>query len=337
MMGKRRARAVHDYIVARRLRQLADRIDIVHVWPGGGRQTMEMAAKLGIPTVLERCNSHTGYVYEVVQREAERLGVTVPDEDEASFNANTLRMEQEEFRLVTRLLCPSEFVVRTLLDKGFSSDRLARHIYGFDDKTYWPRPDYRPGTAGLKALFVGVGSVRKGVHYALEAWLKSPAHKDGTFTLAGKFFPEYSAKLSSMLAHPSVRTLGHCENVPELMRESDILLLPSLEEGFGLVCTEAMGSGCVPLVSEACTDLCQHMKTALVHPIGDVATLGQHITLLQKDRALLGKLRAAGLSLRPAMTWEAAGRRLLGAYRETISMHRRDNPSRNSAASLKTA
>ena len=37
-----------------------------------------------------------------------------------------------------------------------------------------------------------------------------------------------------MLAHPSVKVLGHRNDVPELMRKSDILVLPSIEEGFGL-------------------------------------------------------------------------------------------------------
>jgi hypothetical protein len=32
-----------------------------------------------------------------------------------------------------------------------------------------------------------VCAVRKGVHYALEAWLQSPACQDGTFLIAGKF------------------------------------------------------------------------------------------------------------------------------------------------------
>jgi glycosyltransferase involved in cell wall biosynthesis len=282
---------------------------------------METAARLGIPTLLERCNSHTGYVYDVVQKEAERLGVKLAPGDEAAFNAEKLRMEEKELQLADRLLCPSEFVVRTLLDKGFSSDRLARHMYGFDEKAYWPRPDYQPNSKGLRMLFVGVGAVRKGLHFALEAWLKSPAHQHGTFAIAGTFFPDYRAKLSSMLAHPSVRVLGQRNDIPELMRNSDVLVLPSLEEGFGLVCTEAMGSGCVPLVSDACTDFCRHMENSLVHPVGDVNALATHLTLVHEDRSLLQKLRTAGLQMRSALTWDAAGVRLLEAYRETISLH----------------
>jgi glycosyltransferase involved in cell wall biosynthesis len=122
-----------------------------------------------------------------------------------------------------------------------------------------------------------------------------------------------------MLAHPSVKMLGHRNDVPELVRHSDILVLPSIEEGFGLVCTEAMASGCVPLVSDACTELCRHMENALVHPVGDMKALTEHITTLHQDRALLEKLRAAGLNAVPDFTWTAAGVKLLEAYRKVIA------------------
>ncbi len=34
-----------------------------------------------------------------------------------------------------------------------------------------------------------------------------------------------------MLAHPSVKVLGHRNDLPDLMRQSDILVLPSIGEG----------------------------------------------------------------------------------------------------------
>jgi glycosyltransferase involved in cell wall biosynthesis len=172
-------------------------------------------------------------------------------------------------------------------------------------------------------LFVGVCAVRKGLHYALEAWLKSPASEKGTFLIAGEFLAAYREKLEPMLSHPSVQVLGHRNDVPELMRKSDLLILPSIEEGFGLVIAEAMGSGCVPLASEACTDICIHMKTGLVHRVGDVDTITEQITLLDRDRALLEKLRVGALEYRPEITWKAAGRKLLSAYQETIADYRR--------------
>lgn len=322
ILGTTRAVALHDWIVARRIEKLAGQIDIIHTWPTGALETLKTASRLGIPTVLERPNAHTGFAMEVVRQECQRLGVSLPPDHEHAYDAKKLHREEAEYRLATRLLCPSEFVVKTFLDRGYAREQLARHIYGYDEKTYYPRSQPADSKCGLTMLFVGVCAVRKGVHYALKAWLKSPASKDGTFLIAGEFLPAYEEKLAPMLAHPSVRVLGHRNDVPDLMRKSDILILPSIEEGFGLVITEAMGSGCVPLASEACTEICSHMKTGLMHRIGDVETLSQHITMLHEDRALLARLRAASLKGCPEITWTAAGERLLDVYRETISVHK---------------
>ena len=60
------------------------------------------------------------------------------------------------------------------------------------------------------------------------------------------------------------------------------------------------------------------MGNGLVHPVGDVETLAQHITLLHQDRVLLEKLRAASLSTVNQITWTAAGVKLLEAYHEIL-------------------
>jgi glycosyltransferase involved in cell wall biosynthesis len=322
LIGQLRVPAVHDHIVARRLEKLAGEIDIVHVWNLGARETLKAAARLGIPTVLERPNANTRFAMEVVQQECDRIGVQLPPDHEHAYNAEKLAKEEEEYTLAFRLLCPTEFVVKTFVDKGYPAQQLIRHFYGYDEKVYYPSKEPRDPKRGLTMLSVGVCAVRKGLHFALEAWLRSPASKDGTFLIAGDFLPAYREKLSSMLAHPSVKVLGHRNDVPELMRNSDILVLPSIEEGFGLVVTEAMGSGCVPVVSEACTEICDHMKTGLMHKVADVDALTEHITMLHENRDLLERLRAEGLRVAPQVTWTAAGARLVEAYRETIDSFR---------------
>jgi glycosyltransferase involved in cell wall biosynthesis len=316
-LGTLRALALHDRLVAQALPKLSDTIDVVHTWPLAGLQTLRAAKRLGITTVVERPNAHTRFAMEAVAQECERLGVVLPADQEHAYNAGKLRMEEEEYDLADYLLCPSDFVVKTFREEGFDADRLVRHIYGYDEQLYFPQAGERERVAGIDALFVGVCAVRKGVHFALEAWLRSPASRTGTFRIAGEFLPDYEAKLADMLAHPSVEVLGHRTDVPELMRRSDILMLPSIEEGFGLVCTEAVGSGCVPLVSDACTELCVHEQDALVHTVGDVDALTQHLTLLDADRDRLAEMRAACLAAAPTLTWTAAGRQLLEVYEQT--------------------
>lgn len=319
LTGTIRACAIHDYIVARRLEKLAGSIDIVHAWPLGALRTLRTAARLGIPAVVERPNSHTAFAYEVVQRECERLGVMLPSGVEHVFNERVLHREEQEYDAAYRILCPSEFVVETFIERGFSKEKLVRHTYGFDERRFFAGSGSHDARKGLRMIFVGFCAVRKGVHFALEAWLKSTACENGQFLIAGEFTPAYSEKLKGMLSHPSVKVLGHRADVAELMRQSDVLVLPSIEEGFGLVCVEAMGSGCVPLVSRACTDVCKHLENALVHEVGDTDALSRHISLLNDDRQALDRLRTACLDAAPRLTWAAAGRRLLESYEEVIA------------------
>ncbi len=318
LLGARRACALHDWVVARRLEALAGQVDVVHLWPLGALRTLRAAARLGISSVLERPNAHTRFAYQAVREECARLGVQLPANHEHAWNRAVLAREEEEYRQAYRLLCPSDFVVQTFLRQGFPRERLLRHEYGFDETTFYPAATPRPA-GGLRVLFAGVCAVRKGLHFALQAWLRSPAHHQGTFLIAGEFLPAYARKLAYPLSHPSVHVLGDRNDLPELMRQSDVLVLPSIEEGFGLVCAEAMGSGCVPLVSDACTEICVHMANALVHRVGDVDTLTRHLTMLHRDRDLLLRLRAACLREAPHHTWTAAGIKLLRAYRQAIA------------------
>jgi glycosyltransferase involved in cell wall biosynthesis len=314
LLGTYRACALHDWLVARRLPSLAGKIDIIHAWPLGALRTIRAAKKLGIPVALERCNAHTRFAYEVVRQECERIGVPLPPGHEHAFNAAILEHEEKEYALADALLCPSDFTVKTFVDQGFPRERLVRFIYGVDEKKFHRSDKPRDPKAGLKMIFVGVCAVRKGLHYALEAWLKSEASKNGRFLIAGDFIPAYREKLAPMLAHPSVEVLGHRNDVPELMRECDLFVLPSIEEGFGLVCTEAMASGCVPLVSDACTDLCRHHINSMVHSVGDVAELSRQMTQLHENRQLLQAMREACIAEIPNITWRAAGEYLLNAY-----------------------
>jgi glycosyltransferase involved in cell wall biosynthesis len=306
------------------LESLVGRIDIVHAWPTAALQTLKTAARLGIPAVLERPNAHTRFAYDTVQRECQRLGIDLPPGHEYYYDKEILRKEEEEYSLAYRVLCPSEFVVRTFVDKGFRHETLTRHQYGVDETVFYPPAEPRNPNHGLTMLFVGVAAVRKGVHFALEAWLNSSAHRDGRFLIAGEFLPAYREKFSAMLSHPSVHVLGHRNDIADLMRRSDILVLPSIEEGYGLVVAEAMGSGCVPLTSDACTEICRHMETGLMHRAGDVEALTRQISMLHENRALLERLRAATLKAIPTITWTAAGTRLLDVYREVIAAYRRE-------------
>jgi len=318
LLGRDRACKLHDWIVAHRMKKAAEKVDLVHTFPLGSLTTLKTARELGIPSVLERCNAHTAFAYKVVQDECERLGVSMPSGHEHAYNEAYLRREEEEYRQADYLLCPSKFVARTFLDKGYPAKKIARFQYGFDETKCFPARQPRDSNDGLTVLFAAGCAPRKGLHYALEAWLQSSAHRTGTFLIAGEFIPGYAERLSSMLSHPSVKLIGFRKDLPEVMRGADILILPSIEEGSALVTYDARGCGCVLLVSDASGAVCEHMENALVHKVGDVPALTEHLSTLDKDRALLNRLRENSLRTAHELTWKAAGEKLLEEYRRIL-------------------
>lgn len=334
LVGKLRALALHDKIVAHRLKSLAGRIDVIHVWPCAALETIRTARKLGIPTLLERPNAHTRFCYEVVAAEHQRIGIGTPHHDYLG-DPTVLEREEAEFAACDYLLCASEFAARSFIEAGFASSKILRHQYGFDQEAYRPASVDRDPAKPFTAIFVGVDAVRKGLHLAMQAWLDSTAGKDGKFYIAGELNEEFRRRFADFLSHPSIVQLGHRHDVPELMRIADVLLMPSIEEGFGLVCAEAIAVGCVPLASDACTELCVHMQNALVHGAGDVATLCRQITEVHDHPELLAKLRAGALQSRNQWTWGRAGEVLSDAYRIAVTQRSQRNAS--SLANLSVA
>lgn len=316
LLGSQRACVLHDWLVARQLRAFAGKIDLIHVWPVGAMETIKEAKRLGIATVLERPNAHTRFAYEVVQKECHRLGVALPSGHEHAYKPGVLAREEAEYELTDWLLCPSDFVARTFVDRGFPAEKLLRHQYGYDDNIFFPDAKRGDKKKGLTVLFAGGCAPRKGLHYALDAWLQSQVHEEGTFLIAGAFVSGYAERLSAQLAHPTVKVLGHRNDLPDLMRNSDVLILPSIEEGSALVSSEARGCGCVLLVSDATGAICEHGKNALVHSVGDVRTLTRHLDMVSGDRRLLSKLREASLRTVREITWTAAGRKLEWVYQQ---------------------
>jgi glycosyltransferase involved in cell wall biosynthesis len=313
LLGMDKTMAYHDDRVAAHLRERAGAYDVVHCWPGATLATAGVAAKIGVPALREVPNTHTGNAYEVVGRLCEELGVELPPGSSHRYNPGRLAHEEAEYQAAFRLLTPSEHVADTFRARGFKDEKLLRHRYGFDPNAFAP-PDHEPEPGPLRALFLGSVGPRKGLHVALEAWARSRAAKDGRFAIYGRVEESYRPVIEPLLAAPGVELNEFTSNVNDALRDSDVLLLPTFEEGSALVTYEAQGCGVIPLVSEAAGAICTHGVTGLVHPVGDVEALTQHLDSLAEDVERRRSMRRAVLGQRDNLTWAAAAARLEDCY-----------------------
>lgn len=315
-LGGLNAFRYHDFRVARTVARGS--FDIVHCWPRATLATARAARERGAKVVREAPNTHTAHAYETVARELETLGLPPARGHSHAGDARILALEEAEFRTADLVLAPSEFVRQTFLERGFEPDRLALHQYGCDVSRF-AGPRQPSGDGRLTALFVGRCEPRKGLHYALDAWLASGAAEHGRLVICGSFYPGYRELLRDRLAHPSVEVAGFVPDPAPLMRASDVLLAPSIEEGSALVTYEAQAAGCVLLASDAAGARCEHLVHGLIHPARDVETLTEHVRMVDRDRDLLERLRSASVARREELDWARAAEVLEGVYLDLLS------------------
>ena len=133
---------------------------------------------------------------------------------------------------------------------------------------------------------------QKGVLYALQAFERVAARfPEARLIIAGdgpqRAMLEREAHRTQFMRERT-RFLGWRDDVPELMAAFDILLMPSLWEGFGLVALEAMAQR-VPVIASAISSLPEIItegETGLLVPPRDVFALSHALGLLLGDRAL---------------------------------------------------
>ena len=102
------------------------------------------------------------------------------------------------------------------------------------------------------------------------------------------------------------------ELVDEILNRSRVFVLPSLEEGFGLVAVEAMACGCA-LAATDCAgprDYALPDETALVSPVGDPGGLARSIVRLVQDDAVRERIARAGMAKVAELSWPLSARRL---------------------------
>ena len=158
------------------------------------------------------------------------------------------------------------------------------------------RAEFR-GEIGLGAddvvvLYVGRLESYKGVAVLLDGFEKA-LKKDPSLLLAvvgdGTMMGELLA-FRDRLAEGRVRVAGRqsIAKVVEWMRSSDLLVLPSLREQWGMVVNEAMSCGLPVIVSDACgcvDDLVKHDRTGRIFRSGDSVALAREIIMLSTNRS----------------------------------------------------
>jgi glycosyltransferase involved in cell wall biosynthesis len=156
----------------------------------------------------------------------------------------------------------------------------------------------------LRAIFVGALTQRKGISYALEAVRRLGARIELTLVGARPIAP--CAPLDEALRkHRWFPSLSPPEVLAEMQRH-DVLLFPSLCDGFGLVILEALACG-LPVISTSHTgapDVITEGVDGFIVPIRSAEAIAEKLEQLLNSPQQLAAMREAALMKARALRWE---------------------------------
>jgi starch synthase len=284
-----------------------------------GRQLQQRGGKF----ICDRGSSHQRYQAVIVADEFRRWGLDPPSDDPR----DTVR-EEAIYEVADAITVPSSFARRSFLEQGVPAEKLHTIPYGVRLETFAKVAD--PSPDAFEVLFVGQVSLRKGLPYLLEAFQKLK-HPTKRLRVIGAVSPEIRHLLPH-LPKENVEFLGSMPQtqLPKIMSESHVLVLPSIEDGFGLVLSQALACGCPILASTntGADDLVTEGSEGFIVPIRDVPALTSRMQRLAADPALQRSMSEAGLTrVKQLGGWRHYGDRWEGLLLQLTQTKKRDASS----------
>jgi glycosyltransferase involved in cell wall biosynthesis len=249
-----------------------------------------------------------------------------PEMVEGETRRDFVALVRDHVRRADGVLCVSEHTAaeaRRLLD--VPEEKIAVTPHGVDPDFREPPPEadvedtlrrLRLPRRGI--LYVGSSEKRKNLVTLVMAYLALARRRHlPPLVLAG---PGSDWADAGSRVGPQIVATGYLDrgDVRSLMAASSMLVLPSLEEGFGLPVVEAMAAG-LPVV---CSD-----GSALAEVAGDAACLvgsrdttglAHAIERLLEDQALADEMRRRGLERSRLFDWGDTAARTLAFYRKIL-------------------
>ncbi|MCL4552681.1 MAG: glycosyltransferase family 4 protein [Candidatus Marsarchaeota archaeon] len=241
---------------------------------------------------------------------------------------------QQFFRQASVVLCNSHFSRDEVLAAGVppeKTDVVYCGYHGAISTFFTERP--RRSDKKRHLLFVGQCAPVKGLEYLLQA-LALIDERDVILDVVGntEADPEYFFRLTRMVSDLGVRDgvvfHGHVSDrarLSSLYRQTDVFVLPSLVEGFGIVILEAMSSG-LPVVATkvgAIPELVVDGKNGILVPPKNPQAMAAAIARLLSSPRLSREYGQEGLKLaeqrKGLYSWEAVGERIMRVLEPEIA------------------
>jgi len=289
---------------------------LVYTYEDCAIETFKAAERRRVPRVYDLPIGYWRVGQRIFAEECEREPEWAATLTGARDSNEKLARKDEELRLATRVVVASTFTQSTLAQ--------APHQRPVTVIPYGAPPaatnEILNGSPKLKILFAGSLGQRKGLSYALRA-VEIIGEKNCELTLLGRKAADGCRPLDQAIReHRWLPSLSH-ERVLLEMRQHDVLIFPSLFEGFGLAITEAMSQG-TPVITTAHTagpDIIDDGVDGFIVPIRSAEVIAEKLEVLARDRERLKAMKISARKKAQMHPWENYRRALVTMTQEVMN------------------
>jgi glycosyltransferase involved in cell wall biosynthesis len=290
--------------------------DILHAIRPVVPHTIEAARRLGMVTTARAATCHARFNKEIMDQEREKYGL--PCIDTYCDEARVGRME-EVYEHLDWIITWCDFVAQTYVEYGVprAKIRVLPVPSGFPSPVDVTK---RASHGRLQVLYVAHTNLLKGLHYLLGAWENYGLHKIGHLTVCGiidrnthRIIERQGWRLHDVDFVGAVRAHPYYE-------QADVVVVPSLSEGFGYVAAEAMAYSIPVIVTEHCgnKNVVEEYETGFVVPVCSEEAIAQAIVKLGESRELGQYYGRNGREIAARFTWGDYSHRLFEEFEEIL-------------------
>ena len=276
------------------------------------------AHQRGAKFICDRGSSHIRAQDQLLREEHELWGVPY-----AGIDPRNIDREESEYAEADIITVPSTFSYRTFLAQEVPRAKLRVLPYGVNLERF--KPVLKPDFSRFDILFVGGMSLQKGIQYLVQAYSKIN-HPAKSLTFVGTPSPILIDLLKRRGVWPeSVKVVGHMPQteLQNIMSRSHVLVLPSIQDGFGMVMAQAMACGC-PIIASNHTggeDLIVDGIEGFIVPIRDVYSLTNKLQEMADKPELRAEMGVKALQkVKNINGWHSYGNQAMRIYREVMSV-----------------
>ncbi|MFB9844076.1 glycosyltransferase family 4 protein [Mucilaginibacter ginsenosidivorans] len=261
-------------------RNLSVRADVVHTYEHAALATLTAAKKMHIFSIYEQPSQHHTCFSQIARKQMVLYPELRNATDDLQVNTHAARRNRRrdaELSMASVVLCNSLFTKNTLIAAGVEAKKIAVIPLAFPEVSAMEK--ITPATGPLKFLYAGNQSMRKGVHILYQAWRRCNfSESQASLWLIGNMSLPLSLR-NGLPGDVLIREhIAHNE-LMQLYSQADVLVFPTLADGFGMVVTEAMSQG-LPVIASTNScgpDIIEPFYDGWLVPPGEVDALAEHL------------------------------------------------------------